>query len=384
VSGSAGGGVSGSAGGGVSGSAGGGVSGSAGSGVSGSAGGGGSSPVAVCGNGAIESGEQCDDGAQANLDGCDAACRYEVVDRLTSLTLQGTSAPAFCTPATNRLGAQAFTGTLTTLVGSQIQTAIAQASMNVMLRLIDLDDLTGASDANGLSLGVFTAATDPAKGAWPGSGTQDFWFRAYGSGLDGAGLPSDRLTATLLGHSLSAGPGVVHLPFSASGSLTLRSARLKATLNESPAANVPPAPPQLAPGLNVFQTVSASGAGQGMCGNVTVDSLAHIPVPSELTAGATACGACSGSHAYTACAGGVVNADCNSLLDVLVGGCKVACFIIAVNVQQPDVSGSDNDIDSLALGSNNKVPSTQSDGNDDGYSSYFKLDANRARVTGKY
>ena len=390
VSGSASGGLSGSASGGLSSSAGGspsgGASGSASGGVSGSAGGGGNNPVPVCGNGAIESGEQCDDGNQANLDGCDAVCRYEVVDRLTALTLQGTSAPAFCTPTTNRLGAQAFSGTFLSALGSQIQTAIAQATTNMMLQLIDLDDLTGASDAGELSLGFFTAALDPAKGAWPAPGTQDFWFRAHAGELNGAGLPNDSLTASLLAHSLSAGPGLVHLPLSASGILTLRNTRIKATLNEVPAANVPPAPPQLAAGLNVFQTLTASGTGQGMCGNVTVDSLAHIPVPPDLASGgASACGACTGSHAYTACTSDAVDANCNSLLDVLVGGCKaIACFVPAVNAQQPDAAGSDNDLDALSLDAKNKVPSAQSDGNDDAYSSYFKFNANRARVTGKY
>jgi hypothetical protein len=81
----------------------------------------------------------------------------------------------------------------------------------------------------------------------------------------------------------------------------------------------------------------------------------------------------------------VVDANCNSLLDVLVGGCKaIACFVPAVNAQQPDAAGSDNDLDELSLEAKNKVPSAQSDGNDDAYSSYFKLNANRARVTGKY
>lgn len=37
-------------------------------------------PSAVCGNGNVESGEQCDDGNARNGDGCAAACRFEWVD----------------------------------------------------------------------------------------------------------------------------------------------------------------------------------------------------------------------------------------------------------------------------------------------------------------
>jgi cysteine-rich repeat protein len=383
VSGSGAGGVSGS---GVSGGGAGGVSGGAAGNAGSSGGGGGSNSVSVCGNGTLESGEQCDDGGLTDLDGCDAVCRYEVIDRLTSLGLQGSTAPAFCTPTTNRLGAQAFTSTFLSALGTQIQTAIAQASINVMLRLSDLDDLSGATDPDGLSVGFFTAVLDPAKGAWPAAGTQDFWFRARASELDGNGLPSNLLSAGLSARVLSAGPGQVHLPFSASGSLALRGARVSASLNDTPAPDAPPAPPQLATGLRVFQTLTASGTGQGLCGNVTVDSLAQIPVPAELTgAGATACGACTGSRAYTACTGSAVDANCNSLLDVLVGGCKaVSCLITVVNPQQPDVAGTDNDVDVLTLGTKNKCPTAQTTGNDDAYSSYFKFNANRARVTGKY
>lgn len=44
----------------------------------------------VCGNGVIESGEQCDDGDSTPGDGCDELCRYEVTHRCTGV-------PSVCT-----------------------------------------------------------------------------------------------------------------------------------------------------------------------------------------------------------------------------------------------------------------------------------------------
>jgi hypothetical protein len=166
----------------------------------------------------------------------------------------------------------------------------------------------------------------------------------------------------------------------------MRSARIAAILNGSPAPNVPPPPPaQLAPGLTVFQTVTASGTGQGLCGNITVESLSRVPIPPTLAqGGTTACGACAGSKQYTACGGQPVGPNCNSLLDALVGGCKiVSCLITAINATQPDVAGTDGDIDTLTLGALNKVPLTLTTGNDDAYSSYMKWNANRAHITGE-
>jgi hypothetical protein len=195
---------------------------------------------------------------------------------------------------------------------------------------------------------------------------------------------------TLAARSLKAGPSTVSLALLLGGTLgvlEMRNARMAATLSGSPAPDVPSPPPsQLAAGLTVFQTMVGSGAGQGICGNITVESLANIPAPEAFTVGGgMACGACSNSHTYTYCGAGMpVASSCNSLLDVLVGGCKVvSCLATAVNPQQPDVPGTDGDIDVLTLsGANNKVASSQTTGNDDAYSSYFKFDANRAHITG--
>jgi hypothetical protein len=194
------------------------------------------------------------------------------------------------------------------------------------------------------------------------------------------------MPAAISAHNLTGGPGTVNLTLILAGSpavLTMNSARMHASI--ATATNVPAPPPSaLAAGLSVFETVAGNGAGQGLCGNITVQSLAQIPIPQALTTGAGACGNCAGSHAYTYCGAGMpVSASCNSLLDVIVGGCKVvACFATAVNATQPDVPGGAT-VRALTLGAGNKVPTSQITGNVDAYSSYLTFTANRAHATGE-
>jgi cysteine-rich repeat protein len=343
----------------------------------------------VCGNGTLEGTEQCDDGNRRDLDGCDSNCKYEVVGRMTSVVIQSTAAPAAlnCMPATNRLGAQALTSTAVNQLNMTLATDVNAGTTNVMTQFLGLTDLTGVASA-GFSIGVLSGTLDPAKGAWPGNNPIDWWFYAAGSTVS-MGLPTGVLTnATLSARNLMAGPSNVALTLLLGGSpalLEMRSAHIAATLNGTPAPNVPAPPPaQLAAGLTVFQTFTGSGAGQGLCGNITVESLAQIPIPQTLAqGGSTACSACgTTSHTYTYCGMGMhVTASCNSLLDALVGGCQaVLCLVPAINPTQPDVPVGTT-VTPLSLGAGNKVPSNLSTGNKDAYSSYFKFDGNRAHFT---
>jgi cysteine-rich repeat protein len=341
----------------------------------------------VCGNGVIEGAEQCDDGNKRDLDGCDSSCNYEVVGRMTAVSIQGTAAPPFCTPTTNRLGTQSLTGTAVSNLNQTLTTDINAGTTNVMTQMLGLDDLTGVSDPNGLTIGVLSASLDPAKGTWPGNNPIDWWFFAAGSTVTG-GLPNGILTnGALSARQLTAGPSDVSLTLILGGSpalLEMLSARIAATIDGTPAPNVPAPPPaQLASGLTVFQQITGSGTNQGLCGNITVESLAQIPIPQTLTTGLTACsaGCGSGSQSYTYCGVGMpVGPSCNSLLDALVGGCKAFLCITAINPQQPDVPFGSS-VAPLSLGTGNKVPQSQSSGDKDAYSSYMTFDGNRAHFT---
>ena len=54
----------------------------------------------VCGNGIVEAGEECDDGADFRLDGCAPDCSYEHVQQMTLIEIIDGTAPASCTPNT--------------------------------------------------------------------------------------------------------------------------------------------------------------------------------------------------------------------------------------------------------------------------------------------
>jgi cysteine-rich repeat protein len=343
---------------------------------------------ASCGDAMLQAPEECDDGNSKNLDGCNAGCKYEVVDRMTAISLQSVSAPAYCSPTANVLG-RAFSSTALGPINAELQQSISGGALNNLLYFAGLEDPSGASNDSSLAIGFLPAVPDVANGPWPGGAALDFWFRVPSASVDAQGVPLNSLLGTLTARSLDAGPGLLKLPLAIGGTpstLSVSNARLRASLNATPAPNLPAPPPAiLAPDLTVFQAITGSGSGQGICGNVTVESLAHIPVPASLASGAaSACLACTGSRAYTACSGSTVELGCNSMLDVLIGGCKtLLCFVTLVTPTQPDVPAPGSaSVQPLSLGSGNAVPSNQSTGNADAYSSYFKFDANRAHVTG--
>src|SRR5438105_901921 len=96
--------------------------------------------TAVCGNGILEPGEQCDDGNTQNLDGCDSRCRFEEDLRMNTLAIQfGTD--SFCTA--NVLGVS---------IGSRAQQGVqTELSANVTAGVLTMGfaalgiaDLTGA------------------------------------------------------------------------------------------------------------------------------------------------------------------------------------------------------------------------------------------------
>ena len=337
--------------------------------------------TAVCGNGVIEAGEQCDDGNLLDLDGCDSKCKYEVVERMTAVAIAGTAAPASmgCTPATNALGAKAITGTALGVLNPDLQTAITAGTTNVITQFLGLTDLAGVSDTTPFNVGILDGTLDPAKGTWPTTGNpQDWWFLADPSTV-AMGLPTGLMSATINAQTLTGGPSNVTLALLLGGSpasLVMRSARITAKVGAADAPTAPPA--KVATGLTVFETLTANGTGQGLCGNITVASLAQIPVPSALTSGISNC-----SQGYIPCVAPKTLAagTCNSLLDVLVSGCSIILGSL-INKTQPDVPAGTT-ITTLVPGANHVIPTTVTGADDDAYSSYLTFTANRAHFTGE-
>ncbi len=351
--------------------------------------------AAICGDDKVDPGEECDDGNVANLDGCDSSCRYEMAVRLTSAVVSNAMAPSGCSPTTNAFGRNVLAGAGRSTVNDSLKAAIDDGSTNVVVPLLGLDDLTGVADAD-LKLGLIAASPDPAKGAWPGAAPLDWWFLASSSNVDASGLPTSFVQpASVSARNLRAGPSDTTITLLIAGTpapLAMRDANIFARLDGTPAPSKPGAPPtNLAAGLVTFQTVTADASGtQGLCGNITVESLAQIPIPEALTTGTTACNSgCSGSNAYSYCGKGMpVSATCNSLLDAVVGGCKATFLCVgAINASQPDVAGAGFagtlTVVSGGAGQPKKVPEAQWSGNTRAYSSYIAFKANRTHLTGK-
>jgi cysteine-rich repeat protein len=337
---------------------------------------------ATCGDGVIDGPEQCDDGNRLDLDGCDSNCNYEVVTRMTAVAIANSAAPPAlgCMPATNALGTLAISALALGQLNGTLGMDVTNGTVNVMTQLLGLTDLAGVN-SQPFSIGVMDAVPDPAKGA-PMNNPIDWWLLADHSTVS-MGLPTGVFkNVTLKNGNFSGGPSNVSLTLDLAGSpalLTLMNAHIAGSVNATPPPNAPAPPPaKLASGLKVFQTITANGADQGLCGDITVASLAAIPLPQALTSGAIAC-----NEKYTYCTAPETpmsaGSTCNSLLDALIGGCHVTALnIAAINPTQPDVPGGST----LTVGANKKVNVTAANGND-AYSAYLTFSANRAHLTGE-
>ncbi|MBI5528039.1 MAG: hypothetical protein HY897_17035 [Deltaproteobacteria bacterium] len=349
---------------------------------------------AVCGDKVLAASEQCDDndGTPANLDGCDAACKYEMVLRMNNVSISGNTAPTGCSPTTNAFGRNVLTSTARSQLNTSLQDGVNAGDTNVILQMLGIDDLTGVNDP-ALEIGIMTGDLDPARGAWPGNNPIDWWYLISPTNLDANDLPNSKFTtAAIVARAITAGPNDVTMSLLLGGSaanLQMRSSRVFATVDNPPAPNTPAPPPTLlAAGTLVMQSINATASGKGLCGNITVESLSLIPIPEVLTTGTTACSSsCAGTKSYTYCGSGQpVGPSCNSMLDAIVGGCKVdfifPCVTTVINSTQPDVAGSGYQ-GTLTLGAGNKVPLAQSQGNTRAYSSFLNFTANRGHATGR-
>lgn len=328
----------------------------------------------------LDPGEQCDDGNKFDLDGCDSSCNLEVIQRMTTIAISGNQGPGFCVHNGNALGSKAISSVALGQLNPPLQADATNGTVNVMTQVFGLSDLKG-QNASGFKIGVGDAKIDPAKGAWPtGNMPEDWDFLADPSVVNMGMLTGLLQNGTVSGGNLTAGPSTVNLTLTLGGSpaaLQMNNAKIVGSVNKTTSApGDMPANEKVAAGTVMFDTITATGAAQGLCGDITVSSLAQIPAPQALTSGSTAC-----TEGYTYCGMGMpVGANCNSLLDVLVGGCTV--FIIqAVVPTQPDVAGPGGP-HNLSPGAGKKVTPPANDG--DAYSAYLTFATTRARFSGEY
>jgi cysteine-rich repeat protein len=344
--------------------------------------------TAGCGDGVLNAGEDCDDGNHLNLDGCDSMCRYEAFARLTTLRISTAAAPAACAHTRNQLGAHALTNTAVNGafgqpgLNSTLDTDVSNGTLNVLLQALGLVDLNGVNDPT-FQLGVMSGVPDPAAGTWPAAGNPIDWrFYVDHNGVDTMGLPTAQMPASITARALTSGPSTIIVPLALGGApsnLTLFNTHAIGTVQMATAH--PTYPASLRATLTAFNTINGNTAGQGLCGDISVGSLAQIPVPQLLTMGLTNC-----TQGYTYCGTGMpVSPTCNSLLDVLVSGCNVSIIGALVNATQPDVNatGGTTGIVNLTVSATGHHVTNVAANMNEAYSSFFTFTANRAHASGE-
>jgi hypothetical protein len=341
--------------------------------------------TAVCGNGIREAGEQCDDGNTTNLDGCSSTCQFEQDQRMTSLQIVG-STDSFCT--SNSLGTTALTATALNQLNPPINTDIGTGTINQFFTFAGLTDLTGTTTQPSVQVGVIDGTLAAAyTTGFSGSADLDWWYTFDPASVNSSNIPLVQLPASITGAVLTAGPGTVNLSnlfVSGSGVLSLANTTISAPIGassvptESGSGNPPGhlASENLNPAIQSFASMGTASSEGKLCGALTATSLAAIPIPSTLVSGETACVNTTGSHVYT---------SGNSMLDVLVGGCKVVLGVVTVvNPTQPDTVLSGGTICPLTTatvnGVTNHVNASPSCLAQDGYSSYFQFTTDRVIV----
>jgi cysteine-rich repeat protein len=285
--------------------------------------------VPACGNGVREVGEQCDDGGQVNLDGCSATCQFEQVQRVNFAQFQFTGD---VTCPSNALGGAIVGSAAQAELQQSVDSAIQDGSMSVLFQLLGLDDLTGNADPI-IDVGVL-GGTPIAGVGYDGTLDLDWWYQVDPAMIDAQRFPLARLGGDITARVLSTQPGGLKIPVRLGGTLStlsLSNARLSVGIGASSAplvsSGTPPghlASEQLDPALVSFASAgekNAIGAGT-LCGNVSASSLSQVPIPSALVSGG-----------FLSCMEGYMAS--NSLLDVLVGGCRIL-FVRQIRPTQPD------------------------------------------------
>ncbi|MGH9797993.1 MAG: DUF4215 domain-containing protein, partial [Candidatus Polarisedimenticolia bacterium] len=134
----------------------------------------------ACGNGVREAGEQCDDGNLVNLDGCDAACAFEQLQRAIFFKMQF-STDTFCTA--NALGSAFVSGLVQGELQGAIDTGVSDGSLSLIFQALGTTDLSG-TDEPSFELGILSGRPETRGGTLPYSGTNDLdWWYA----IDAAG-----------------------------------------------------------------------------------------------------------------------------------------------------------------------------------------------------
>ena len=329
--------------------------------------------TAICGNGIRETGEQCDDGNTLNLDGCSSTCQFEQDQRVNSLALLGTT-DTFC--GHNELGTSAFTSEALSLFNNSLSSSIGAGAADQFFIFTGLTDLTGKSSQSGIQVGMIDGTlTNAYTTGFSGSSDLDWWYIFDPASVAGNNVPVSQVTASIVNSVLTAGPATINVPnffTTTPPTWPLVNATLSVDIGASsaPTESTTGNPPghlaseHLDPSI---QTFASMGTGK-VCGALSATTLASTPIPASLqSGGADAC-----SEGYT---------SSNSMLDLLVSGCKViGGLVTVVNASQPDTVLSGTGVCQLTVNGSHQVNSSASCLAQDGYSGYIQFTTDRVIV----
>ena len=274
----------------------------------------------VCGDSILEDTEQCDDGNTTNLDGCDGVCKFEQDQRANSLTM------SFKTNVCSRnaLGQaiQDPSNTAQNDLQMALTNGVGDGTITIEMKFLNLDDLSGTKTTAPFQLG-FMHATPIAGTGYNGASDLDWWYTTDSNSIDANRNPTTALmNGKFNASTLTTDPGTIQLGLVLAGSvatLTMKNTVLTATSTAATAltASAGATPGHLAAEhdrstLKTFPTLS----GGKICGDITGTSLAAVKLPMSFD------GQCN--EGYTSAG--------NTLLDVLVGGCKHTAIILGFPV----------------------------------------------------
>ena len=256
-----------------------------------------------------------------------AATNFKQEQRLNSLVLQY-AVDAFA--PNNRFGSAITGGAMRSSTQSSLDTGIANGANSLLLRMLNLNDLTGTNEPS-VVVGVVNGSPDLPPGnpaTYNGASDLDWWYGQNLSEINVNAIPKAQLTGSIVSKALSVGPGSMLLNITLIGPLALSSARIAATVGgiSQPLTSSNGFPPGHLPSEQIdplLQSFTSMSSGK-LAGDIRASSLASAPIPASLVGtGITNC-----NQGYIAS---------NTWLDLLVGGCPTF-FGTQVAATQPDHS----------------------------------------------